>query len=265
MPDYAYAADLGGNIYRIDFVDGVTNKTALAPAQWTMYKVAYTTGGARKFLFAPALLYSKGMVYIAIGSGDREHPLGWQYPFENVQNRFYVSLDDLSVRDSTKARNLDTLTDYSGTTDCNSPPALISNGLRGWFMTLQKGEQVVTTAQIVSGTVMFSTNRPVIGSAASCTTALGEARGYIVNLFNASGAIGVPGYCGGTRSSAFIGGGLPPSPVLATGVPVKGRKVSVVIGAVPKGGGTGSAINSQKIGPGIAKTRRRAYTYIKGQ
>jgi type IV pilus assembly protein PilY1 len=265
MPDYAYAADLGGNIYRIDFVDGPVTKAKLAPAQWSMYKVAYTTGGARKFLFAPALLYSKGFVYIAIGSGDREHPLGWQYPFENVANRFYVSLDDLAVRDSSKARNLDTLSDYSGTTDCNSPPALTSNGLRGWFMTLRKGEQVVTTAQIVGGTVMFSTNRPVIGSAASCTTALGEARGYIVNLFNASGAIGVDGYCGGTRSSAFIGGGLPPSPVLATGVPVKGRRVSVVIGAAPKNGGSGAAISPQKIRPSIASVRKRSYTYVKGQ
>ena len=265
MPDYAYAADLGGNIYRIDFIDGPATRARLAPAQWNMYKVAYTSGGARKFLFAPALLYSKGQVYLAIGSGDREHPLGWQYPYENVANRFYVSLDDLAVRDSSQARNLDALTDYSGSTDCNSPAALLSSGLRGWFMTLAKGEQVVTTAQIVGGTVMFSTNRPIVGSAASCRTALGEARGYIVNLFNASGAIGVDGFCGGTRSSIFVGGGLPPSPVLATGVPVAGRRVSVVIGAAPKGGGSGAAISPQKIRPSIASVRKRSYTYVKGQ
>jgi type IV pilus assembly protein PilY1 len=265
MPDYAYAADLGGNIYRVDFIDGPNTRAKLAPADWKMYKVAYTNGAARKFLFAPALLYSKGSVYIAIGSGDREHPLGWQYPYESVANRFYVALDDLSVKDSSKARNLDTLADYSSATDCNSAQALPSTSVRGWFMTLAKGEQVVTSAQIVSGSAMFSTNRPVPDSAATCTTTLGEARGYIVNLFNGSGAIGVDGFCGGTRSSTFVGGGLPPSPVLATGVPVKDRRVSVVIGAVPKSGGSGAAISPQKVRPAIKSVRKRTYTYVKGQ
>jgi type IV pilus assembly protein PilY1 len=266
MPDYAYAADMGGNLYRIDFVDGPKTLSKLAPSQWQMYKVAYTTGGGRKFMFAPALLYSKGSVYLALGSGDREHPLPWQYPYDNVTNRFYVSLDDLSVKDSTQARSLDTLTDYSGSTDCNSPPALAgSTGLKGWFMTLRQGEQVVTSAQIVGGSVLFSTNRPIKGSAASCSTALGEARGYNVSLFNASGALGVDGFCGGTRSSPFIGGGLPPSPVLATGVPVNGRNVSVIIGAVPKDGGSGAAISPQKIRPSISSVRKRTYTYVKGQ
>ncbi len=262
--DYAYAADLGGNIYRIDFIDGPSTRNKLVPAQWAMYKVAYTKGGARKFLFAPAMLHNKGFVYLAIGSGDREHPLGWQYPYENVANRFYVSLDDLSIKDSTKARNLDTLTDYSGTTDCNSPPALISTGVRGWYMTLAKGEQVVTSALIVGGTVMFSTNRPIVDNTASCSTALGDARGYIVSLFNASGAIGVDGVCGGSRSSSFVGGGLPPSPVMAQ-VPVDGRRETVVIAVPPKGGGDGSIIGAGKRPPSIKSVRKRSYFYVKGQ
>jgi type IV pilus assembly protein PilY1 len=229
-----------------------------------MYKVAYTTGGARKFLFTPALLQNKGYVYMAIGSGDREHPLGWQYPYENVANRFYVSLDDLSVRDSTKARDLDALNDYSGTTDCNSPSALVSTGLRGWFMTLAKGEQVVTSAQIIGGTVLFSTNRPIVGNTASCSTALGEARGYIVSLFNASGAIGVDGICGGTRSSTLVGGGLPPSPVLAQ-VPVDGRRETLVMGSPPKRGGDGSFLPPDRRPPNIKSVRKRSYFYVKGQ
>ena len=264
-PDYAYAADLGGNLYRVDFIDGPTSRVKLAPAAWRMYKVAYTTGGSRKFLFTPALLHTKGFVYIAIGSGDREHPLGWQYPYENVANRFYVSLDDLSIKDSARALNLDTLSDYTGSSDCDTPSALASSGIRGWFMTLSKGEQVVTSATIVSGSVLFSTNKPIVETTASCATALGEARGYNVSLFNASGAIGVDGFCGGTRSSQFVGGGLPPSPVLATGVPVQGRRVSVVIGAVPKGGGSGAAISPQKVRPTIKSVRKRTYTYVKGQ
>lgn len=272
--DYAYAADLGGNIYRIDFIDGPVTRNPLLPAQWAMYKVAFTSGGARKFLFNPALLHNKGYVYIAIGSGDREHPLGWQYPYDNVENRFYVTLDNLAVKDSTLARDLDTLTDNSGSTDCNSPSVLLGSNQKGWFMSLAQGEQVVTSAQIVGGTVLFSTNRPIKDNTASCKTALGEARGYIVSLFNASGAIGVDGFCGGTRSSTFVGGGLPPSPVLAQ-VPVNGRRQTIVIGSVRKKGGSGGggggggggdcSICTDKRPPAIKSVRKRSYTYVKGQ
>ena len=138
---------------------------------------------------------------------------------------------------------------------------------RGWFMGLQKGEQVVTSSLIVGGTVMFSTNRPIVGNAASCSTALGEARGYVVNLFNASGAISADGFCGGNRSSSFAGGGLPPSPVMASGVEVRGepgspsRRISVVIGS----GYTPSALNSSTVKPKISSVRKRKYTYVKGQ
>ncbi|WP_342116135.1 pilus assembly protein [Pseudoduganella sp. OTU4001] len=271
MPDYAYAADLGGNIYRIDFINGPTTKTALAPVDWQMYRVAYTNEASspRKFMFNPALLYSKGYVYIALGSGDREHPLSWQYPFESVKNRFYVALDNLSLKPATDAAgvNLDTvLTDSTAPTDCNSPNALPNGSSKGWFMDLAKGEQVVTSALIVSGNVMFSTNRPIVGNAQSCATALGEARGYIVNLFNASGAVGDESTCGGNRSSVFSGGGLPPSPVLATGVPVRlddgsYRNRSVVIGS----GNKPSAIDSSPPPVKLKSTRKRKYTYVKGQ
>ncbi|KQZ32489.1 pilus assembly protein [Duganella sp. Root1480D1] len=274
-PDYAYAADMGGNIYRIDFIDSPTTKGALSSNNWRMYRVAYTNEASspRKFMFGPALLYTKGFVYVALGSGDREHPLSWQYPYDSTTNRFYVALDDLSLKPATDDAGLNmdaSLTNSTSPTDCNAPNVLPNGSSRGWFMGLQKGEQVVTSSLIVGGTVMFSTNRPIVGNAASCSTALGEARGYVVNLFNASGAIGSDGFCGGNRSSAFAGGGLPPSPVMATGVEVHGdprdpnsptRRVSVVIGS----GYTPSAINSAPVKPKIASVRKRKYTYVKGQ
>src|SRR6202030_4199698 len=93
---HAYAVDTGGNIYRLDFAASQTN--------WVMNRVAYTNGAGRKFLFAPALLSAPatlpaapgGQVYLALGSGDREHPLQSEYPYpSNVVNRFYVYKDDL--------------------------------------------------------------------------------------------------------------------------------------------------------------------------
>jgi Tfp pilus tip-associated adhesin PilY1 len=270
-PDYAYAADLGGGIYRIDFVGSYAGRTPLAANGWTSRKVAYTTGTGRKFLFAPALLASQGKVYVALGSGDREHPLQSQYPYANVTNRFYVYLDDLTAAAGTPATNMDAMTDYTTNTDCAAAKVLPNSGTKGWYMDLNQygqGEQVVTSALIASGMVTFSTNRPVPPDAASCSTSLGEARGYWVNLLNGSGAINVPGLCGGARSSIFVGGGLPPSPVKASSVPIGGKAVSVVLGAVQKGGaasaGASVSISPQRIRPAIAQKRKRVYTYTAG-
>jgi len=297
MMDYAYAADLGGNIYRIDFIDGPTTLNPLAASDWQIYRVAYTNDATspRKFMFGPAVLYNKGYVYLALGSGDREHPLSWQYPYASTSNRFYVALDNLTVKPAADAGlNLDSsLTNSSDPTDCNSPKTLPNGSSRGWYMQLAAGEQVVTSALIAAGTVDFSTNRPIVGQAQSCSTSLGEARGYRVSLLNASGTLGVDGICGGNRSSVFTGGGLPPNPVLSPSVPVTLpdgtiRPTTICFGCAggsvgatgaPSGGGGGSgggpnpddkcksssAHEGCKMTPNIKSTRKRKYTYVKGQ
>jgi type IV pilus assembly protein PilY1 len=271
MPDYAYAADTGGNLYRVDFVNSA--RSALTSDAWTSRKVAYTTGGGRKFLFAPALLAASDNVYVAIGSGDREKPLASHYPFSQVTNRFYVYKDSLLAAASADPVDLDALENYtaSSTNTCSNTPVLPASTLKGWYMDLNQngqGEQVVTSALIAGGMVTFSTNRPIPPAAGTCSTTLGEARGYWVNLLNGSGAIGVNGTCGGQRSSAFVGGGLPPSPVLANGVPVDGKATTVVIGAVQKGsdGAVGASvpISPQRIRPSISSKRKRTYSYTSG-
>jgi hypothetical protein len=66
----------------------------------------------------------------------------------------------------------------------------------------------------------------------------------------------------------FVGGGLPPSPVKANSVPIGGKAVSVVLGAVQKGGagaaGASVAISPQRIRPAITSKRKRVYTYTSG-
>ncbi|MEN3274597.1 MAG: type pilus assembly protein PilY1 [Massilia sp.] len=270
MPDYAYAADTGGNLYRIDFIDGPVTRRVLADSAWSSRKVARTSGGGRKFLFAPALFAAQGQVYVALGTGDREHPLYAHYPYANVVNRFYVYKDDLAAA-SSAAQDLDALVDYTSQNACETPRVLPNNEMKGWYMNLNQngqGEQVVTSALIAGGMVTFSTNRPIAPQAGTCSTTLGEARGYWVNLLNAAGAINTPGACGGQRSSTFVGGGLPPSPVLATGVLVGNKATTVVIGAVQKGSegsaGASVAIAPQRIRPAISSKRKRTYSYTSG-
>ena len=264
--DAAYVADTGGNLYRVNFSDA--NYNPLPPASWTMTRVAYTNGAGRKFLFTPATLAYNGNVYLAIGSGDREHPLITNYPYTTpITNRFYVYLDNPARTTSTNldGDNMLNSTEADSAT-CTSATVTPGSTFYGWYMDLTAngvGEQTVTSALIVSGTVTFSTNRPV-SSTNSCVNSLGEARGYWLDLLNGSGAISsTPGVCGGAQSSTFTGGGLPPSPVMAT-VDINGLQTTVVLGAVQQNGGASSPIGAQQSSPPITATRSRVYWRFMG-
>ncbi|MDO8413794.1 MAG: PilC/PilY family type IV pilus protein [Gallionellaceae bacterium] len=237
--DYAFVADTGGNIYRISFV--TSGGVAAASADWTIKRVAYTNGAGRKFMYPPTLLASKGKVYLAIASGDRERPLSTNYPYTTpVINRLYVYEDDLARGDAVGATvdtaiNLDGSSMSNFTTDGGCAQAAFTSisGKVGWYMDFpNRGEQGVTSAVIVGTLVAMSTNQAVVASN-TCTTNLGIARGYWVNLLNGSGAIGVAenARCGGTRSSEFTGGGLPPSPVIVT-VQIGDETVTGCIGCI---------------------------------
>lgn len=258
--DHAYVADLGGNIYRIDF--------GADTSQWTMNRIAYTNGAGRKFFYPPALLPAPGnKVYLAIGSGDREHPLQAHYPYDGVTNRFYVFLDDLSVTTATNMDDSSVMNNYTAVTSCETAGILPGGSLKGWFMDLNQygqGEQTVTSALILGGMAIFSTNRPVPAAPGSCSSTLGEARGYWVNLFNGSGGIGTLGSCGGTRSSIFVGGGLPPSPVFSK-VVVGGKLKGVLIGGAARNGGVSTTIGGQEFRPPTPKKRKIIYWKSSGQ
>jgi Tfp pilus tip-associated adhesin PilY1 len=263
--DYAYAADTGGNLYRIDFPSSATSAN-----DWKMTKVAYTnitpSNSYRKFLFAPAVLPYKGDIFVSVVSGDREHPLALSYPYTTpVLNRAYLYLDD-PTRSGATDLDGDKMVNESSGPDCNATKVLPGGTNYGWYMDLKAacpsstsgcGEQGVTSSLIFGGMVTWSTNRPT-GAAETCSTSLGEARGYFVNLLNGSGAIGVTGTCGGTTSTVFPGGGLPPSAVAAT-VSVDGKEETILIGAPCKDGTSCAPIQAQKLSPPISSKRSRTY------
>jgi Tfp pilus tip-associated adhesin PilY1 len=269
--DYAYVVDTGGSIYRISFVDAKTQP--LTPDKWTITKIAYTTGAGRKFLFPPALLFNGGKIYVAVGSGDREHPLSTHYPYgdgktTNIVNRFYVYVDDTTSATATNLDDTTVMLDKTTDLGCDIKNELVtpSSTKKGWFMPLTAngvGEQTVTSAVIAAGLVTFSTNRPIPPAAGSCGTQLGEARGYFLSLLNGAGAIGVTLSCGGIRSGTFAGGGLPPSPVTGV-IPVGGVNRTIVIGAIQRSGAGSSPIASQQLRPPITQTRKRIYWYTPG-
>jgi type IV pilus assembly protein PilY1 len=130
------------------------------------------------------------------------------------------------------------------------------------------GEQTVTSPLIVGGLVFFSTNRPIPSVAGSCSTSLGEARGYSVNLLNASGAVNDSGLgCGGSRSNTFAGGGLPPSPVFGQVVistPSGDVVKPVCIGCISRTDQTNAPIKPSEQKPPINAIRKRLYWYTPG-
>ena len=282
MIDHAYAADTKGGVYRIDFVDPANVGTVRNQGAWAMTKIAQLTGtSGRRFLFSPAALPSANKVYLALSSGDRERPLITNYPFPattgaGVLNRAYMMVDDLSVPATPLDLDGSDMADLSAGSDCTTKPvdsALFPGGpKRGWYINLNAakavgdpvdknmGEQGVTSSLIFAGLVFFSTNRPVPTPAGACAQNLGEARGYALNLLNASGAADTQNICGGSRSGVFAGGGLPPSPVTGT-VPVDGNPVTVMIGGIQRSGGVSAPIGAQRVTPTITQRRSRIYWY----
>ncbi len=217
-------------------------------------------------MFGPASLATATQVFLTLGTGDRERPLKANYPYSTpVVNRFYMFVDKFPAAGTV---NLDgaTMNNFTSATSCTTT---ITAGNDGWFLDLaDTGEQTVTSSVIFGGTVFFSTNHAQDPLVATCGTNLGEAKGYAVNLLNASGVIGSGGLCGGTRSGVFTGGGLPPSPVVGT-VPVRQpdgtmKPISVLIGGINLAGNTSSPIGAQQPPVPIKQIRSRIYWYKKG-
>lgn len=279
--EFGYFVDTAGHLYRLNFVDG-----NVQPTTFNVKEIAYTHGAGRKFLFAPAALVNNNKVILAFGSGDREHPLSSHYGYTTpIQNRFYVFIDDPKT-DNQLASPYDlddttaTMKDFSLSTDCNTTAIVSSPTWHGWFTNLcadttpcpvtstsdNRGEQTVTPAVIAGGIVFFSTNRPTPNATSSCTTNLGEARGYALNLVTGSGVVGsTGGLCGGKRSGTFTGGGLPPPPVVAR-VPITKdgatEMVTALFGGIQIDDSPSSIIGVQKIDPpAISGSNRRSIIY----
>jgi type IV pilus assembly protein PilY1 len=250
--DYAYAADAGGNLYRISL-------TGADKDAWSIAKIANTAStGGRKFLFPPAALAAKDssgnpVVFLTLGSGDRERPLLTNYPVTApVTNRFYMLMDKFAggVVDLDSAE----LQDNTGVTS----PACITEAstVKGWRLDMRGdptgparvGEQVVTSSLIAQGKVFWNTSRATSAAAGTCDSDLGEARGYNASLL-----------CGNLVSTTYAGGGLPISPVLGSvTLNPSGRQVTVCIGCANEPGQT-SPFTPGQIKPVIAPVRKRLY------
>ncbi|MEO7954576.1 MAG: PilC/PilY family type IV pilus protein, partial [Polaromonas sp.] len=266
--DRLYAADTGGNIWRVDLEPTSTG----APATWQVTQFAALGGTGttkRKFFFSPDVVFTKTYDVVLGVTGDREHPLATQQA-NNIVNRFYM-LKDTNVGMS--AAGWTTIHDDTSSTADTQPPALFKatsttpydGTLKGFYLTLpglsktgvpSLGEKGVNAPLMVGGYVYFGTNQPTPPSTTSCSANLGIARSYAVNFLT-----------GASSFNVLDGGGLAPSPVSGiVNVTVNGvnRRLPFLLGGGGGGGGGADArsgLGAQKPSIPIKIKRKRTYWY----
>ncbi len=243
---YAYAADLGGNIYRISGVDANSPFSSTTPDLWTITKIASLgcpdTGpcaAKRKFMFSPDVVEKvkdSGIYYLLVGSGDREKPLLNYSSAYGVSNYFFMVKDipaDTSWL-SDEAGNCSgssviCLNSLLAIANSGADPSAVSLAAKkGWYLGMHAHEQAVTSAITVFGTTTFSTHTPTVPVEGSCSSNLGTARVYNVKYSNAAIANGTI-----NRDEVITGGGLPPSPVAGQVTLDNGTTVPFLLGGDP--------------------------------
>ena len=268
--DRAYAADLGGNIWRVDFepAGGST------PGFWQVNKLAALGGAStdaakRKFFFPPDAVATSAFTAVMAVTGDREHPV---FPMQatSIVNRFYMLKDTFPGKD---ANGMVPIVD-STTDTADAQPASLFNATStpydgsasGFYVTLlnldkdgvsHPGEKGVNAPTTVGGFTFFGTNAPDAPSKNSCNANLGTARSYQIGFL--TGAVTI---------NTLQGGGLPPSPVAGlVNVDVGGGETAtvpfIIGGSSPGciGADCKSSLGAQKANIPIKQTRTRAYWY----
>ena len=202
--DRAYFGDTGGQLWRLDIASSDV-------ADWKATRLFKFSTSTQRFLSAPDVVESPDGNYdmVIIGSGNREKPVD-----TSVQNYivFYRDYDQTTTSTSivtlTQANLAAAATAVSGSTEAFDPDTDISADskfLKGWYLVLEAGEKVVTSALTTNQVTTFATNLP--GQNNACTN-LGEARIYKINPFT------VLGRAPGEKNYITVqGGGFLPPPV----------------------------------------------------
>jgi type IV pilus assembly protein PilY1 len=260
MARYAYAADMGGNLYRITI-------GSAAPASWTITKIASLGCGTvttctpnRKFMFAPDIVEDNGTFFLLIGSGDREKPLTSYTQAALVANYFFMVKDKpteaawLSSENGTCGSDVICINSLLPITTSANPTLAQVDAKKGWYLGLTATEQVVTSAITVFGVTTFSTHQPAVPTPGSCGPNLGTTQVYNISYTNAASANGT-----GLRYQNVAGGGLPPSPVAGMVTLDDGTTVPFVIGAKPDSPLEGAPPTSPVT---VVQPKSRVYWYI---
>jgi len=191
--DILYAADLGGRLWRIDFLPGASSSNRFAQGGLIAdLGVNNSRANNVRFFTSPDVVYSeygvvwqtdastgktvsvegKGRYQIALGSGYRAHPLN-----EDANDFFYV-VNDYAVDGAPesylgfKKADLANYNNYD-----NASYTLKNNGL--YYDLPGTGEKVLSNSVTLADTIYFTTYQPVDpASRSGCEADTGKAKLY---------------------------------------------------------------------------------------
>ena len=211
LADQIYIGDMGGQIWRFDVNNNGANPAQLITGGIIADLAGTETENNRRFFYPPdvALIQEEDDFYlsVAIGSGNRTHPLG-----RNVDNQFYMirqsdihnapegyGVIDTPATDTQTAsyrpireHDLFDATDNNVNSADNDVSLAATAALQssyGWRLNLNgNGEKVLGTSATINNQIIFATYIPDLAGQTTniCQPASGGNRAYVVNLFDAS-------------------------------------------------------------------------------
>lgn len=228
--DTAYIGDVGGQVWKFDMstpailnAGKVTNWTgrrlfAAAPGQSNPPAAGEYYPSQAIYGKVAVALDKAGDLWIAVGTGDRNHPL-------NSSTNMFVALKDDGTM--TNGSTYDP-TDLANVTTNNATSS------RGWYFTLGSDEKVLDAAEIFNSVVYFSSFTPT--SASPCDNEGGEARLYAVKLDSGYAALDLDDGSelsssdASTDRSKVIGSGIPSSPIMTMSEDGSAINTNIVLG-----------------------------------
>ena len=214
--DQIYIGDMGGQVWRFDINAGAGSAAELIRGGLIADLAGPEKEDNRRFFYPPdvSLVSHDGVYYlsVAIGSGNRSHPLG-----KTVDNRFYMIRQNdfftapagYGITDSTTSSSqpatwrpvteddlYDATANDVGSTDRDisiAAKAALQDS-QGWLLKLtDNGEKVLGASATINNHIVFASYIPDKSGELTdvCSPATGGNRAYVVNLFDASPITGV--------------------------------------------------------------------------
>ena len=178
--DRMYAADLGGQLWRVDFND--------IQSGFVLHQLADLGGSSfQPFFYAPSISLSdrtaSNYLSIALGSGNRTDPLD-----ETSQNKLYMikdkNVDAITVSTSvaiiTEADLYDASNNDVGSSDATTAAAAATanDDASGWYIDLAQGEKslsrLLTFEQNILATTFTPDSSAIAANSCTATTSIGQ-------------------------------------------------------------------------------------------
>ena len=232
--DIIYAADMRGQIFRIDIDNDNSGASTLATGGVIAQLGGNGIAENRRFYYAPDVSLSgdRSHLTIAIGSGYRAHPLD-----TDIQDAFFV-IHDYNVTGPALDINGDpeytaiTMSDLYDATDniiAEGTAAQISTARtalaasQGFYIWLNEndgsfaGEKVLAKSLTYSDMINFTTYKPVASPSGTCSPSQGVASAYLISAVDGTPVKDLDLSGGDTftrddRRINLVRGGIPPEP-----------------------------------------------------